>query len=75
MTRFTFERGPMVSACHLTAEDGGSGFVFCAIPGGIPQYQTSRDSRYASPVVNAPPMMSHKQFVTFCRDRFGDDAA
>jgi hypothetical protein len=73
-TTFRFEQGPMVSAAHLTSDDGGKGFVFCAIPGGTPQFQVSRDSRYASPVVNAPAIDSHRAFVAFVRERFGDDA-
>lgn len=73
-TKFKFEQGPMVSAATITTEDGASCFVFCSIPGGTPQFQVDRASRYATSVVNAPAMDSHKAFKAFVTERFGDDA-
>ncbi len=70
-TRIRYERGAMISCAHLTSDDGGNGFVFCAIPGGTPQFQIDRASLYASPVINAPTIDTHKAFVAFVNERFG----
>lgn len=71
-TKIRFERNAMMGAAHLTdTDDGGSAFVFCPIPGGTPMFQVNRDSRYASPVVNAPTCDTHKQFEAFVTERFG----
>lgn len=71
-TKIRYERGAMMSAAHLSADDGGSAFVFCAIPGGTPQFQIARDAKYASTVVNAPTCDTHAEFVKFVNERFGD---
>jgi len=74
-TKIRFERSGMMSAAHLSEDDtDGTAFVFCAIPGGTPQFQVSRESRYATPVANAPQCETHKDFVRFVRERFANDA-
>lgn len=72
-TTIRFERNAMMSAAHLSAEDGGTSFVFCSIPGGTPQFQTNPRSQYASAVVGAPACNTHREFVAFVNERFGDD--
>lgn len=71
-TKFKFEQFAGMAGCTMTADDGGSCFVFCAIPGGRPQFQFSRESRDAITIDGAPQMDSYKQFKTFVSERFAD---
>ena len=71
-TKIRFERNAMMSAAHLTSDDGGSSFVFCSIPGGTPQFALTPQSRTSTTVANAPQCETHKQFEAFVRERFGD---
>lgn len=65
-----FERNAMMSAAHLSADDGGRAYVFCALPGGRPWFALTRDG-HATTITNAPQCDTHKDFVAFVTERFG----
>lgn len=71
-TTFKFEHFASMSAATLTNDDGGSCFIFCAIPGGTPQFQFDRSSQFSTRVEDAPEMSSHKAFKAFILQRFAD---
>lgn len=73
-TKFKFEQSAGQAACTMTVDDGGEAFVFCNLPGGIPQFQVSRQSLYSSPVKNAPQCDTFKAFKSFVLARFADEA-
>ena len=72
MTKIRFERNAMMSLAHLTAEDGGKSFIFCAVPGGKPTFTFDLASKNAFPVADGPTCETHKEFEAFVRERFGD---
>lgn len=74
MTSIRFEHNAMMSAAHLTADDGGTAFVFCSIPGGQPMFQLSPTSQTATAVVNAPTCQTRREFVQFVTERFGGES-
>lgn len=69
-TTIRYERNAMMSAAHLTHEDGGQAHVYCAIPGGRPWLQMRPDQRHPISITNAPACDTHRDFVTFVTERF-----
>lgn len=70
-THIRFERNAMMSAAHLTADDGGTCYVFCSIPGGRPWMALDiRGDRRVS-IVNGPQCETHAEFKSFVTERFG----
>lgn len=70
-TRFRWERNALMAAAHLTADDGGSSYVFCALPGGTPWFALRRDGP-ATTIVGAPTCDAFSDFKRFVTERFGD---
>lgn len=73
MTTIRYERNAMMSAAHLAHDDGGRAYVFCAIPGGRPFFSFDAEGRNNTSIVNAPQCETHRDFVKFVNERFGDD--
>lgn len=73
MPKIRYERNAMISAAHLSSEDGGKAFVWCSIPGGSPFFQLGdgRTPAVCSSVVNGPECETHADFVRFVNERFG----
>lgn len=66
-----FEHNGPMSACHLSVDGSPTGFVFCSIPGGRPQFAIdAKRDRMAFPVSDGPQCDSHKEFVAFCKGRW-----
>lgn len=60
----------MMSAAHLSHDDGGMAYVFCSIPGGHPWLSMSTRGDFPVAIVNAPPCATHREFVAFVNGRF-----
>lgn len=67
-TKVRFERNAMMSAAHLSHDDGGRGLIFCSIPGGRPWLQLSGGEPIT--IVNAPQCDTHAEFKAFVIERF-----
>ena len=65
-----YERNAIMSAAHLTHDDGGQAHVFCAIPGGRPWLQLRLDQKFPISITNAPQCDTHREFVAFVKERF-----
>lgn len=70
-TSIRFERNALMSAAHLTSDDGGRAFVFCSIPGGRPWFSFDIRGDSHTSITDAPPCDTHREFVTFVSERFG----
>jgi len=66
-----YERNAIMSAAHLSHEDGGQAHVFCAIPGGTPWLQMRSYGGPRVTITNAPQCETHREFVAFVSERFG----
>ena len=71
-TTIRFERNAMMSAAHLSHDDGGRAYVFCSIPGGRPWFAFTRDGD-AIEITNAPQCDTHRDFTRFVTVRFGSE--
>jgi hypothetical protein len=69
-TTIRYERNGLMSAAHLTSDDGGCAYVFCALPGGRPWFALRADGP-ATTITNAPQCETHRDFVRFVTTRFG----
>lgn len=69
-TTIRYERNAMMSAAHLSHDDGGQAHIYCAIPGGRPWMQMRLDQRHPITITNAPACDTHKAFVAFVTERF-----
>jgi hypothetical protein len=69
-TTIRYERNAMMSAATLTDEDGGTGYVFCALPGGRPWFSLTWNGA-AVQITNAPQCDTHAEFRRFVAERFG----
>ena len=72
MTTIRFERNAMMSAAHLSHDDGGKAYVFCSLPGGRPWLSLSIRGDNPVSITNAPTCETHRDFTRFVNQRFGN---